>query len=111
MLRIIWRKLYAPLRLFDDMKLVAFLQFKPRKNVLGQYETERITDLLNLNELTFNRLARHIIHDSKLRYTERITRRRPPFNRCFTSCEQSAHPLQLIDHARDDGQPAIPEFG
>jgi len=32
--RIVWRKLYAPLGLFDDVKLVALFQLQPREDVL-----------------------------------------------------------------------------
>src|SRR5882757_4693231 len=33
-----------------------------------------------------------------------------PFNKCFTLSPASAHRLQLVDHARNDRQAAVPEF-
>jgi len=40
-----------------------------------------------------------------------ITRSTNPFNKCFTPGPASAHRLQLVDHASDHRQPAVPEFG
>src|SRR5450756_2338686 len=48
---------------------------------------------------------------ANLRYTKRITEFGVPFNRCFTFRTRSAHPFQLVDHARNHRQAAVPEFG
>src|SRR5450631_3081798 len=46
-----------------------------------------------------------------LRYTHCITQSVAMFNKCFTPTPpRSAHPFQLVDHARNHRQPAVPEF-
>src|ERR1700682_977912 len=100
MLRVIGRKLYAALGLFDDMKLVAFLQLEPGKNVLGQDEAKRIADLLDLDELTFSGLVRLLVHDIQLRYTYCITQVCALFNKCFTfNRARSRNARRAIPHA------------
>src|ERR1700733_8453121 len=96
--------------LLEQKQPVALFQIEPGRRVLWQDKADGIADFPDLEGasagLKFFPIFAHVTALGSTPLYKCITHPKAAFNKRFTPL--STHPLQLVDHARNDRYPPVP---